>query len=107
MAHRAHAHITLAPRSTWEITPAVVPIACRAGVVAVRCHCHDVVVMAASAGVAGAGAVAAEQLRGGPAVDSIMHPLRLPGLTRLSSAMSMGPPAEGCCQGDGTTPVAS
>jgi hypothetical protein len=25
----------------------------------------------------------------------------------VSSAMSMGPPAEGCCQGDGTTPVAS
>jgi hypothetical protein len=26
---------------------------------------------------------------------------------RVSFAMSMGPPAEGCCQGDGTTPVAS
>ncbi len=28
-------------------------------------------------------------------------------LDRLSSAMSMGPPAEGCCHGDGTTWVAS
>jgi hypothetical protein len=25
----------------------------------------------------------------------------------LSFAMSMGSPADGCCQGDGTTPVAS
>jgi hypothetical protein len=29
------------------------------------------------------------------------------GWLRLSSAMSMGPPAEGCCHGDGTTWFAS
>ena len=28
-------------------------------------------------------------------------------VSAVSFAMSMGPPAEGCCQGDGTTPVAS
>jgi len=32
---------------------------------------------------------------------------KAPQSLRVSFAMSMGPPAEGCCQGDGTTPVAS